>query len=129
MVLELDAKMLNSSISLDGAVVVLSVKLGIVDGGLLDDSEDGPVVLLNAGVIMELNFVFFVRLNVVVDVIGLDGRGQGKDPLIAKGLSPHSILHDLSIIKVDHHVDHITSVSISADVVAFPNVDGPFLVA
>ena len=112
--------MLDSSVSPDGAVVVLSVKLGIIDCGLLDDSEDGPVVLLDAGVIMELNQMFLVRLGVVVDVSRTDSRGIGEDPLIADGKSARGVLHYLSIIKVDHHVDHIRSASVSADVVAFP---------
>ena len=37
MVLELGAKMLDSSVSPDGAVVVLSVKLGVVNRSFLDD--------------------------------------------------------------------------------------------
>ena len=112
--------MLDGSVSPDCAVVVLPVKLGRVDGGLLDDSEDGPVMLLNPGVIMELNLVIFVRLGVMVDCSGMDGRGKGKDPLVAAGQSTRNVLHNLSIVQVDHQVDHIGSASIDADVVAFP---------
>ena len=112
--------MLDGSVSPDCTVVVLSVKFGKVDGGLLDDSEDGPVVLLNAGVIMELNQMFLGRLGVMVDVSGTDGGGIGKDPLVADGKSTSNVLHYLGIVKADHQVDHIGIASIFADIVAFP---------
>ena len=112
--------MLDGSVSPDGAVVVLSVKFGRVDGCFLDDFYDNPVQLNVPCFILELNQMFLVRLGVLVDISGTDGRGIGKDPLIADGHSPHGVLHNLGIVQVDHQVDHIRHASILADVVAFP---------
>ena len=112
--------MLNGSVSPDCAVIVLSIKSCIVDGCFLDDFKENPVQLNEPCFILELNLMVFVRLIIVVDFSGPDGRGKGKDPLVAAGQPTSNVLNNLGIVKVDDQVDHIGIASILTDIVAFP---------
>ena len=108
--------MLDSPVSPDGAVVVLSEDLGMVDCGLLDDSDGSKVDLV-------LSFLIEPNIMLVLNVeIGERGRRDdrcdiGSSPYLANCAPIGSDLQNFGIVKVDHQVDLIILVAIPADVV------------
>ena len=87
MVLELYAKMLDGSVSPNGAVVVLSVEFGTCDSSFLDNLDDDSIEPDVSRLAIELDLVMILEVRVLEVGNRSKRRSKGQDPLVAHGRS------------------------------------------